>query len=392
MAPLDELTVWRGLVELVQAEVLYQRGVPPQATYTFKHALLQEAAYQSLLKSTRQQYHQHIAQVLAAQFPAFTETQPELLAHYYTDAGLAETAVRYWQREGQKAHARAAYAEAISHLTTGLEVLKTLPDTTERTQHELDVLLTLGPAVGLVKGEASPEFEHVYVQAYALCQQLGDTPHLFAVLTGLRSLYMHRGELQTARQYGEQALALAQRLQGPVLLRQAHYTLGVALWNLGDVTSAYAHFEQGMTLADAQRDTRGRAWHRMFAGPALWFLGYPDQALQRSHEALPLAQSLDPLSVYVALTRLGHVHELRREVQAAHARFEAALALATEHGFVEWIPATMNQRGGTLAALGHSEAGIAQMRQGIAALQATQTRMALPQLLARLAAAYENSG
>ena len=255
VAPLDELTVWRGLVELVQAEVLYQRGVPPQATYTFKHALLQEAAYQSLLRSTRQQYHQHIAQVLAAQFPDLAETQPELLAHHYTEAGLAELAVGYWQRAGQKAHARAAYVEAISHLTTGLMVLKTLQDTPERIQHELNLLLTLGRAVGLARGQASQEYEHIYVQAHALCQQLGDTPYLFSVLTGLRSLYNARGEFQTARQFGEHALALAQRLQDPALLREAHYTLGVALYNLGEVTSAHAHFAQGMTLADAQRDS-----------------------------------------------------------------------------------------------------------------------------------------
>ena len=301
VAPLDELVLWRGLVELVQAEVLYQRGVPPQATYTFKHALLQEAAYQSLLRSTRQQYHQHIAQVLAARFPDLAETQPELLAHHSTEAGLAELAVGYWQQAGQKAYARAAYVEAISHLTTGLEVLKTLPDTPARTQHELDLLLTLGPAVGLARGQASPEYEHVYVQAHALCQQLGDTPHLFSVLTGLRQLYNARGEYQTARQYGEQALALAQRLQDPALLKTAHYSLGVALYNLGEMTSAYAHFEQGITLADAQRDSRGGAWCRMFAARALWYLGYPDQALQRSHEALTLAQSLDPFSVYFAL-------------------------------------------------------------------------------------------
>ena len=143
VAPLDELTVWRGLVELVQAEVLYQRGVPPQATYTFKHALLQEAAYQSLLKSTRQQYHQHIAQVLTAQFPVYVETQPELLAQHYTDAGLAEEAVGYWQRAGERSQCAVRLYGSHSALTTGLEVLQTLPDTTERAQHELNLLLTL---------------------------------------------------------------------------------------------------------------------------------------------------------------------------------------------------------------------------------------------------------
>jgi predicted ATPase len=198
--------------------------------------------------------------------------------------------------------------------------------------------------------------------------------------------------MQTARQYGEHTLALAQRLQAPALLASAHFSLGISLYNLGELTSAYAHFEQGMTLADAQCDSQGGARCRISAALALWDLGYPDQALQRSHEALTLTQSLDLYNVYFALQRVGTVYELRREVQAAHARFEAALALATEQGFVEWVPITMNQWGGTLAAQGHYEEGIAQMRQGIAALQATQTRMTLPGLLARLAEAYGNSG
>jgi class 3 adenylate cyclase len=152
VAPLDKLAVWRGLVEMVQAEVLYQRGVPPQATYTFKHALLQEAAYQSLLKSTRQQYHQRIAQVLTAQFLETVETQPELLAQHYTAAGLAEEAVGYWQRAGQRSHMRSAYAEAVAHYTTGLEVLQTLPDTPQRAQQELNLLLTRLEALRIVPG------------------------------------------------------------------------------------------------------------------------------------------------------------------------------------------------------------------------------------------------
>jgi predicted ATPase len=236
--------------------LLYQGGQPPQALYRFKHALIQDAAYQSLLKSTRQQVHQRIAQVLVERFPETAAMQPELVAQHYTVAGCKEQAVGYWQRAGQHASERSAYVEAISHLTIGLELLKTLPDTPEHRQHELDLLLILGPAVMLARGQASPEYEHIYVQAYAVCQQLGDTPHLFSVLTGLRQLYHARGEFQTARQYGEHALALAQRLQDPALLRAAHYTLGVALDNMGEVTSAYAHFEQGMTLADAQLDSQ----------------------------------------------------------------------------------------------------------------------------------------
>ena len=147
VAPLDELALWRGLVQLVRAEVLYQRGVPPQATYTFKHALLQEAAYQSLLRSTRQQYHLRTAQVVAEQFPQTAETQPELLAQHYTEAGLAEEAVGYWQRAGERGNARSAFVEAIAHCTKGLAVLQTLPDTPARAQRELRLQLALDSGV-----------------------------------------------------------------------------------------------------------------------------------------------------------------------------------------------------------------------------------------------------
>jgi predicted ATPase len=129
VAPWDEDTLQRGLQQLVAAEFLYQQGLPPQATYRFKHALIQDAAYQSLLRSTRQRYHQHIAQVVEARFPEVCETQPELLAHHYTEAGLSAQAIAYWQRAGQRALERSAHLEAVAHLTKGLEVLATLPDT-----------------------------------------------------------------------------------------------------------------------------------------------------------------------------------------------------------------------------------------------------------------------
>src|SRR5207244_2811857 len=162
VTPLDELAVWRGLGQLVQAEVLYQRGVLPQATYTFKHALIQDAAYQSLLRSTRQQYHQRIAQVLEARFPEVGVSQPELIAQHYTAAGLSAPAMPYWQQAGQRAVERSAHSEAIAHLTRGLEVLTPLPDTPERRQHELALQTALGPALMATKGYAAPEVEHTY--------------------------------------------------------------------------------------------------------------------------------------------------------------------------------------------------------------------------------------
>src|SRR2546427_10797517 len=146
VSPWDEETLRRGLHQLVEAEFLYQQGLPPQATYLFKHALIQDTAYQSLLRSTRQQYHQRIAQVLEARFSDLCETQPELLAHHYTEAGVLAQAIIYWQQAGQRAIERSANLEAVAHLTRGLEGLATLPDTPERARQELLVQTTLGPA------------------------------------------------------------------------------------------------------------------------------------------------------------------------------------------------------------------------------------------------------
>ncbi len=152
VSPLDEATLQQGLAQLVEAELVYQRGLPPQATYTFKHALIQDAAYQSLLKSTRQQYHQRIAQVLEAQFPETAETQPELLAHHYTEAGLSEQAIAYWQRAGQRAIERSAHVEAIGHLTKGLEVLQPCRTPLSAPSKSWTCRLTLGPALMATKG------------------------------------------------------------------------------------------------------------------------------------------------------------------------------------------------------------------------------------------------
>src|SRR5262249_16697682 len=144
-------TLQHGLAQLVEAELLYQRGRPPQATYLFKHALVQDAAYQSLLRSTRQQHHQRIAQVLETQFPETVESQPELLAQHYTEAGLLAHAIPYWQQAGQHASDRSAHLEAVSHFTTGIELLKTLPETSERIQQALTLHLALGAALQIAK-------------------------------------------------------------------------------------------------------------------------------------------------------------------------------------------------------------------------------------------------
>jgi len=185
VSQLDAATLQRELGRLVEAELVYQRGLPPLATYTFKHALIQDAAYQSLLKSTRQQYHQRIAQVLEAQFLETTEGQPELLAHHYTEAGLPEQAVPYWHRAAQRAAERSAHVEALAHLRQGLALLQTLPETPQRLQREVDVLIAMGASLLAVKGQAAPEVRETYTDAPAALPPSGRPLPVVSRLTWL---------------------------------------------------------------------------------------------------------------------------------------------------------------------------------------------------------------
>ncbi len=375
----DEEILQRGLHQLVAAELLYQRGLPPQATYVFKHALIQDTAYQSLLRSTRQQHHQRIAQVLEARFPEICETQPELLAHHYTEAGFMAQALPYWRLAGQRAIERSANLEAVAHLTQGLEVLATLPDTPERAQQELVLQATLGPALMHTKGYAFPDVEEAYGRARELCQQVGDTPQLFPVLWGLWHFHMVRGELPTVQELAEQLLSLAQRLHEPALLLEAHYAFGMSLFWRGELASAHAHFAQGIALYNPQQH-RPHAF-RFGQDPGMaclsamaWIrqlLGYPDEALIRSQEALTLAQQqAHPFSLAFACTWAAFLHQLRRDGPAAQARAEAAIALATEQEFPFWRAIGAILQGWAHAAQGQTEEGIPQMYQGIAAIRA----------------------
>jgi class 3 adenylate cyclase/predicted ATPase len=383
VAPMEEATLQQGLAQLVEAELLYQRGLPPQATYRFKHALIQDAAYQSLLRSTRQQYHQRIAQVLEVRFPEIVETQPELLAHHYAEAGCQAQALPYWQRAGQRAMHRSAYVEAVSHLTRGLELLTTLPDMIERRRQELDVQLTLGQALAATKGLAAPERGHALTRARALCQQVGEMPQLLPVLDSLVTFYLNRGEFQTARELGEQALTLAQGLQDLAGLGHAHITLGNVLCFFGEWDAARPHLEQGLALYKPQQHrTEGFFKHFNTAhqgvfglsrlAQVLWCLGYPDQALQWSQEALTLARELaHPASLTVALVFAAEIHQSRREGQSTYEHAEAALVLACEHGFAYRLAQATILRGWALVEQGQGEAGLTQIRLGLAAERAT---------------------
>jgi class 3 adenylate cyclase/predicted ATPase/DNA-binding winged helix-turn-helix (wHTH) protein len=402
VSPWDEATLRQGLQQLVEAEFLYQRGLPPQATYLFKHALIQDAAYQSLLKRTRQQYHQQIAQVLEALFPETVETQPELLAQHYTEAGLHAQALPFWYRAGQRANERSAHLEAIAHLTKGLDVLTALPDTPERTQHELEVQSALGLAFMATKGYGAPEVGHTYARARELCQQLGHPPLFFQVLWGLQAFHLARGELRMGHELGEQCFALAHRAHDPALLLAAHQTLGVTAYYLGELMSARAHLEQGIALYDPQQH-RSLIFHyggldfgvqlHSHAALALWLLGYPEQALQRTNGMLHRARELPhPYSLVFALNQATVLSQLRRDGRAVQERAEEVVALCTAQGFPQQCAMATILRGWGLVAQGQAEEGIAQMHQGLAISEAIGTGLGRPPVLAQMADAYGQMG
>jgi class 3 adenylate cyclase/predicted ATPase len=401
VAPMDEATVQRGLAQLVDAELLYQRGRPPQARYLFKHALIQETAYQSLLKSTRQQYHQRSAQALAAQFPEIVATQPELVAHHDTEAGLTEQAIPYWQRAGQQALQRSANLEAVQHLTTGLALLATRPESPARAQQELDLQMALGPALSSTRGPAAPEVEQTYARARVLCAQVGDTPQLFPTLRGLCRFYQSRGALPMARELGERLSQLAQRTAVPTPRLEAHDALGSTLFFLGEYPAAWIHLEQGITLTEPTTQ-RALALHigeapgvrcLAYAASTLWCLGYPAQAVRRCQEALALAQELThPHSLAYAQHWAAFLHYRRREAPATLALAEALLTLATEQGFPHYVGFGTCWRGGALAMQGQGEAGLAQLRQGMATVLATGQGVARPLCLILLAEAAGHAG
>ena len=394
IAPQDEKTLQAGLAQLVGAELLYQRGRPPRARYLFKHALIQDAAYASLLKRTRQQVHQQIAQAFETQFLALVETQPELVAQHYTAAGCAEQALDYWQRAGQQASERSAHLEAISHVTTGIELLKTLPETPAHTQQALTLYIALGAALLVTKGQAAPEVEHAYTRARALCQQMGETPQLAPVLFGLWRFYLGRGQLLTARELGETLLRLSQRAPDPALAVMAHYALGVAWWWLGAFPAARQHLEDGIACSTPDQ-RRAPAFHigqdpdmgcRANAARTLWCLGYPDQALALLHEALALAQELShPYRLAFAWCVAAFVSQFRRDVPAVLAQAEACVALATAQGFPQWAAMGRSLHGWALALQGQGEEGMAQIRQEIVAYRATGTTLAVPYFCTLLA-------
>jgi len=373
----------------------------PEPDYIFKHALTQEVAYGTVLQERRKAIHERTAQAIETLYRATLDEHYSELAYHYTRSGKTEKAVEYLHLAGHQAVQRSAYVEAITHLTTALELLTTLPDTRERAQHELTLHVTLGYPLLVTRNVASPEVKATYTRARELCQQVGETRQLFPVLYGLWTFHLVRGELLTARELGEQLLGLAQREQDQALLMEAYWALGVSLFYLGEFGAAQAYLEQGMTLYDAQRHRSHMFLYGIepgvyglsYAALVLWHLGYPDQALQKSEAARTLAQELShPFSVAAARVFAAMSYQLRRERALTQEWAEAGITLAREHGFPAWLGPGSVLQGWALAEQGQSEEGITQIRQGLATYQAAGAGILQSYYLVLLAEAYGKAG
>jgi class 3 adenylate cyclase/predicted ATPase len=388
-----------ALTKLTAAEFIYEQALYPELEYTFKHALTQEVAYGSLLVERRQTVHERTAEAIEILFGAVLPERYAELAHHYSHSRNTEKGIAYSQLAGQWAVQHSANAEAIRHLNTSLELLNSLPDSLERARREVDLQIALGVPLRAAKGFAAPEVGKAFARALELCQQEGEVPRLVPILRGLWEFHELRAEYKTAREFGERLLGLARRIQDPASLLVAHDVLGDTLFWLGEFPAARAHLEQGFALYDAQQHQSDAFLYGYDSGVtclcfgawALWFLGYPDQALRRAEEALRVARELaHPYSFTYAQAFAAQLHHYRRECQLAQQLASQVVQVSSEQGFaiVPLLGMGTIIGGWALGDQGQGSEAVAQIRQGMDEWQATGAELYRPYSLALLAEAH----
>jgi class 3 adenylate cyclase/predicted ATPase len=386
---------------LVEAGLVFQRGVPPQATFLFKHALVQDTAYSLLLRGPRRALHARIARVLEEQFPEVAETQPEILAHHFTQAGMSAEALDFWTKAGVLARGRSAFAEATAHLHRGLELLPSLPDSNGRAAKELPIQIALGVIHMATSGVASVEAAEAYTRAREICEQINDTDHLMGILIGLRHSNQVQGRCLAARDYSSQCLHIARRKGDRIFAVQANANLAHTLCIMGSFVDARSAIAESLAEYDQNDYLSHRAVSGLdpesfclgIAGWNEWFLGYPDRALQAALQSVAVARSQGyPQTVDQALHSAAHTHLLRREPEAAHNHLDSALAIAREHGFRQRIAQVRLMRGWALASQTDDRGALTELSEGLAGYRATGARAWQTNFLALLAIGYLRAG
>ncbi len=381
--------------EFIQS--LSQKGT----SYTFKHALTRDVAYETLLKANRRKFHKQVGDSTKEVLHSIIATQPEILAYHYTEAELPDQAIPYWQLGGEKAIQRSANTEAIIYLSKGIELLRALPDSPERAQTELALQLALGVPLIAAKGYAAVESREVYARARELCIQIGQTRQLFPALRGLWSFYNMRSDMIHALEVGEQFLTLAQQQGNPAYLLEAHRAMGITSFGLGELTRSREHLNRGIAFFDPQKHNSHayvygqdpRVAYLSQLGCLLWILGYPDQAIDSIQKGLARARDFaHPFSLAASLTFASIVHQLRREVHEARKQADEAIAISTSHGFPFILSWAVIIRGWTMVEQGKADEGIMEMHRGLANYQATGAKFTRTDYLALLAEAYGKRG
>ena len=385
-----------SLLRLSDAELVFCRGTPPDATFVFKHALVRDAAYGTLLRRPRQELHARIAKVLEERWPDAVETQPELLAHHFTQAELAERALDYWRRAGERALRRSANAEAVHHLTTGLELLAAQPDTPKRAKQELTLQISLAIALTATKGFAPPETVRAYKRARELCHVLGDQTQLFPATYGEWVYYNATAHHREAKRVAEEFLRLAsdqKALDGIVV---AHRTLGLSLLNLGQLQAGRDQMRQVEMLYQPETHRSlafrygqdPRAAGLSFLAWIEWLMGYPEIALKRCREAIDRARDLShAMTLAYTLSTAPYVHYFCGDRAGASEAAEVAAAFDVEQRNPFWLAMAQVIRGRMLVEEGQTERGLAEICSGLDGWRATNSSWLRPCYLALFAEA-----
>ena len=383
-----------ALAQLVRAELIFRRGTPPDAEYTFKHALVQDAAYGTLLRSRRQQLHARIAATLEDQFPEVVTTQPALLARHCAEAGLAEKAVAYWLKAGRQAMAGSAMTEAVAQLRKGLDVLNNLPDGPRRRQQELDLLLALRPALAFTKGLSAPDVGETISRARALAEQLNLPEYLVRLSFGQWAFHLGRSEHKLALSLAEQIEKIAEAQNDVSAQLRGRRANGLTRLHLGEFVAARALLDRCHGLADAHRGVGAGLAEDPYAtmlaclAVTLAHLGYIDQSRLRLEEALTEtrrlrhAQTLAGVLLYANwIAWITRSPELGRYA-------EQFLAISTEYRFPFHFGYATAMRGASMIAFGQAHEGVTLLTQGLEALRGTGTVISTPFVLMWLAEAY----
>jgi predicted ATPase len=400
LAEVEEPNLLDGLDQLVDAELLYQRGRAPRAKYIFKHALIQDAAYESLLKRTRQQYHRQVAALMEERFPDSVEAHPELVAHHYTEAGDATRAIHYWRRAGERARAQWTNLEAIAYLTKGVELVHELPDSEERSRQEISLQLSLGHANLVAKGHGAVGAEAAYTRALALCERLGDVPERVPTLYGLWKFYVVTRPLDEINDVAMQLRRIADENQTAEARVIANYTLGYAALCMGNLGIARSNFEEG--IAQYRPSQRSAETYRAAQDPGVacrgylamtdWLLGFPDRAQGRSRESIELAEELgDRFSLAYAHCFPGAIvsETCGGDTDSIVGR---GLEVATEGGFSLWVAFGNVQRARLRYRDQRSESALGELRESVAAIPRMGVHTMISYYTSLLARACQEAG